>query len=210
MQESESASDLDSLRDLTPLIREENNFNNPLEGAVNMREQQDSIDLQWPIVDREIYDDYYTFFTTEEGTDILPYLYANSGHFYDNAIKHPDYYIFHDEVAVIRKDKNILGCYLKDTRNIIEIGPESFSALEHKTLPILRSAPNLQTYYALDISEDFLRQACGFVSKNLNVETKSKTFTQKEAQYLLTDNGFAILEIINNSDKIKLFICKKV
>ena len=39
---------------------------------------------------------------------------------------------------------------------------------------------------------------------------KSKKFHHKEFQTLLESNGFKTLEIINNSDKIKLFICKKI
>lgn len=136
--------------------------------------------------DQKTYNDYLDFFITEEGTDVLPYLYKNSGDFYDEAIKHPDYYVFHDEVELITKNTKILSHYLKGTKNIIEVGPGSRNAISQKTLPLLKFATNLESYLALDISKSFLEQTCELISKNTTLQTnfKSVDFTEPGPLYL--------------------------
>ena len=126
-------------------------------------------------IDKKTLDDYWKFFTTEEGADMLPYVYMESSHLYDEMIKNePAYYLFHDECDLIKNNKDQLIEILKDVTDIIEVGPGSCHTIEHKTLPILSYATNLKTYHALDHSENYLVDAIDFIKQNTkDIEIKA-------------------------------------
>ena len=116
--------------------------------------------------------DYLAFFTTPEGADMLPYAYMESSDNYDNLIKYnSDYYLFNDEVQIIKQNKDLFTKYLSGIESVVEIGPGSDYAIEHKTLPILHSTKNLKTYCAIDISTNYLDDACNFIRNHYdNIE----------------------------------------
>lgn len=123
-------------------------------------------------IDKKTLQDYVTFFTTKKGADMLPYAYLEATDNYNNLVKNcPDYYLFNDEVKTISSNKDALKEYLKEVTDIVEIGPGSDYTLEHKTLPILSYVENLKRYHAIDISKDYLDNACNYIKKHTpNIE----------------------------------------
>ena len=116
--------------------------------------------------DEKILTDYIKFLSTEEGTDILPYAYLSAGDAYENLIQNSkDYYLFNDEVSLIKNNYTKLSHYLSDIDNIIEIGPGSNHTVMNKTLPILQYAKKVKTYLPVDISADYLTDACDTIKK---------------------------------------------
>jgi uncharacterized SAM-dependent methyltransferase len=111
--------------------------------------------------------DYYSFFTTEEGADVLPYVYLENPKAFDNLVKNcKDYYLFWDEVELVNKNKLIISDYLAGVENVLEIGPGSDHSVSHKTLSILKYANNLKNYYPIDICTSYLTGACNLVKQN--------------------------------------------
>ena len=111
-------------------------------------------------------EDYYNFFTTKEGADILPYVYIEKPSAFDDLVKNcKDYYLFQDEVNLILENQDILSHYLTNISDIIEIGPGFTHSVEHKTLSILQAAKDLKNYYPIDIAKDYLINACNVVAK---------------------------------------------
>lgn len=126
-------------------------------------------------IDQKTLDDYLAFFTTKEGADILPYFYLENSHLFDELVRNSkSYYIFKDEVELIKNNKSKLEYYLSDISDLVEIGPGSYYSIEHKTLPILSYAPKLRNYYALDFCKDYLSNIYEYLIKNtkgLNIST---------------------------------------
>lgn len=135
-------------------------------------------------IDQKILDDYIKFFTTEHGADILPYAYLNASHLYNKILENnTHYYLFNDEVSLIRNNSLKLSQHLSEIKELIEIGPGSSHSVNNKTIPILNCAKNLKNYYALDHSIDYLNDAYSCVSDNI---PKLKIFTV-EANLLQTN-----------------------
>lgn len=112
-------------------------------------------------------EDCYKFFATKEGADILPYSYIKAPLAYDDLIENcKDYYLFKDEAAVIENNKSKLKDILKDVDSIIEIGPGSKLPVTYKTVPLLSCATHIKYYYPVDISAEYLKDACTTVAKN--------------------------------------------
>ena len=96
-------------------------------------------------LDNKIFDDFLAFFTTKEGVDILPYFYLNSNELFEDLVKNNShYYLFNDEVLLIKNNHLSLTKHLKDIIEIIEIGPGTTHPVKHKTIPILNYAVNLK------------------------------------------------------------------
>jgi L-histidine Nalpha-methyltransferase len=104
----------------------------------------------------KVYQDYFKFFVTKLGADMLPYCYIVDSDSYDKLIRSDYYYLFRDEVAIINNNKNILKEVLKDINSLIEIGPGTNHVLQNKTLPMISYASNLREYCALDLCKDYL------------------------------------------------------
>jgi len=118
-------------------------------------------------IEKKTLEDYVAFFTTKKGADMLPYAYLEATDNYNNLVKNcPDYYLFNDEVKTISSNKDALKEYLKEVTDIVEIGPGSDYTLEHKTLPILSYVENLKRYHAIDISKDYLDNACNYIKRH--------------------------------------------
>jgi uncharacterized SAM-dependent methyltransferase len=116
----------------------------------------------------KIFEDYYKFLTTAEGADILPYAYLIDSNSYEKLIKTcKDYYLFDDEVALIKNNSLKLKHYLNDITNIIEIGPGSNHTVINKTVPFLQYAKKLEGYFPLDLCENYLTDTCNIVSANI-------------------------------------------
>lgn len=119
------------------------------------------------LVSKQTEADYLNFFTTEEGADMLPYAYLESSEYYDDLVKNNhDYYLFSDEVMTITANKHLLTKYLDKVSDIVEIGPGSDHTMQHKTLPIISYAKSLKRYHAIDISKNYLKNACDFIGKH--------------------------------------------
>ncbi|MCT4634656.1 MAG: L-histidine N(alpha)-methyltransferase [Rickettsiales bacterium] len=135
-------------------------------------------------IDQKTLEDYVAFFTTEHGADILPYAYLGSGNLYDKLLeKNPSYYLFNDEVSLIRNNSHKISKYLSDIKELIEIGPGSSRAVNNKTIPILNCAPELKSYYAIDHSINYLTDACKCISTNipkLNIFPLEANLLQKD------------------------------
>jgi L-histidine N-alpha-methyltransferase len=115
-----------------------------------------------------ILQDYLEFFSANRWVDMLPYAYLASGTSYDNLIKYnSDYYPFNDEVKLIRENGKSLNKYLKDVKDIVELGPGSKYSVKHKTLPLLNYADELVHYCAIDISKKYLKDACDLINESL-------------------------------------------
>ncbi|MCT4635068.1 MAG: L-histidine N(alpha)-methyltransferase [Rickettsiales bacterium] len=119
-------------------------------------------------IDQKTFNNYVDFFTTEHGADILPYAYLASGNLYDELLeKNPSYYLFSDEVSLIKSNFHKISQYLSEIEEIIEIGPGSSRAVNNKTIPILNCAPNLKNYYAIDHSIDYLTDVYKCISNKI-------------------------------------------
>ncbi len=119
-------------------------------------------DIKQP--DKKTFDDYLAFFTTNQGADILPYFYLDSSELFEDLVKNNShYYLFNDEVSLIKNNQQLLTKHLNDISEIIEIGPGTSHPVEHKTIPILNYATNLKKYYAIDWCKDYLTEACQFI-----------------------------------------------
>ncbi len=119
-------------------------------------------------VSKKTLDDYWKFFTTEEGADILPYAYMGPSHYYNDLIKNcEDYYLCRDEIEILSNNKKVFEQYLADVECIMEIGPGSVHAVENKSLNILKSAKDLKLYQGVDYSKSYLKEACNFVKEQL-------------------------------------------
>lgn len=119
--------------------------------------------------------DFFKFFSTKSGADVLPYAYMGSSDYYNSLIKNcPDYYLSHDEIELIHKNAKKFKKHLKNVTDIIEIGPGSEFALMNKTLPMIKYADNLTHYHALDCATSYLEQTSNFIKKQLpNIESHS-------------------------------------
>ena len=134
----------------------------------NMRDFKQKEILPLDIQEQKVLDDYFAFFTTKEGSDVLPYVYYESSNLYDSLVRDcEDYYLFRDEVELIQKNKAAITHYLKDIKNLIEIGPGSVFTVQHKTLSILKLLPNLKNYYPIDHSTNYLKDSCKFIKQNI-------------------------------------------
>lgn len=151
-------------------------------------------------INPKIFKDYINFFTTSKGIDMLPYVYLESNNLYDNLLKNnEDYYLFNDEVSLIGNNKDKLSKYLENVNDIIEVGPGSSYAVEHKTIPILTSALQLKNYHAIDYSKNYLVDICNIIKErmpSLKINTSESDIMQK---YPITLNA-----LINNKKAIML------
>jgi uncharacterized SAM-dependent methyltransferase len=112
-------------------------------------------------------EDCYKFFATKDGADILSYSYIKAPFAYDNLIRNcEDYYLFKDEIELIKNNQLKLEKYLDGVESIIEIGPGSKLPVVNKTLPLLSYASDLKEYCPLDISVEYLREVCDIVRKS--------------------------------------------
>lgn len=126
------------------------------------------------LINQKSFDDYVAFFTTERGADILPYVYLDSSHLYDELLENNEhYYLFNDEVSLIQNNSLQISKHLSGVEELIEIGPGSSRAVNNKTIPILKNAPDLKSYYAIDYSIDYLTDTCRCI---LNRAPKLKVF----------------------------------
>lgn len=120
-------------------------------------------------VSQKTLDDYWRFFTTEEGADILPYAYMGPSHYYNDLIKNcEDYYLCKDEIEILSKNKEAFKKHLSGIECVMEIGPGSVHAVENKSLNILNSAKDLKVYQGLDYSQSYLKEACNIIKFKLS------------------------------------------
>lgn len=113
-----------------------------------------------------VMDDYFRIFTTKDGADILPYAYLNAGDSYEKLVRYcSDYYLFNDEVELIKKNQEKIQYYLREVTDLIEVGPGSEHTNMHKTLPILLCIANLEKYYPVDLSNNYLIDVCKVIKR---------------------------------------------
>ncbi len=113
--------------------------------------------------------DFLTLFNDKGNGKLTEYMYyADEGNnYYSKFIQsHKAYYLYDEEIEIIRQNKHILSKYLKNNPNIIDIGPGTNTALEKKTLPILKALKNFQSYLAFDIHAEYACNAAKMVHQN--------------------------------------------
>lgn len=141
-------------------------------------------DIKTKQLDQKILQDYYRFFSLNEDIDMLSYAYMASSDLYDGLLKYnTDYYLFREEVDLIKNHKAKFNEILAKITHIVEVGPGSSHVIKHKTLPILGYAKDLKKYSMIDISQNYLAEACRFIqSKRLDIKVSGKVadLLQKE------------------------------
>ena len=167
-----------------------------------------------PISNQDAIAEYIDLFTSNNSKDMLSYAYMEASHYYDDLLRHSsDYYLFRDEVSIIKENKKALEKYLTNITDIMEIGPGSDYALENKTLPILTCAPNLNHYHAIDISPNYLHDIGQFMKKN----TDDLTISLMKVDFIAPDqinlpqvqNQKAILFLGSTLGNLQSSICLK-
>lgn len=109
------------------------------------------------------YTDYLNFFLAKPEADILSYAYFENSLYEDLLEKNSSYYLFTEEVRLIKQNQENLTRYFQDVHNILEIGPGSNRAIQNKTIPILTNCSLLRRYHAVDRSKQYLTDACNFL-----------------------------------------------
>lgn len=111
-------------------------------------------------------EDYFKFFTTSSGADMLPYAYMGASDNYDDLVKRcDDYYLSKEEIEIFASNYDVLAKCLEGVTDIVEIGPGSEYPVRHKTLPIIKATKNLLRYHGLDHSRTYLEDALNFLGK---------------------------------------------
>lgn len=102
---------------------------------------------------------------TKEG-HLSEYMYHGNSDLYNNLLLYnKNYYLFRDECALIDQNKTEIANILRDTAIFAEMGPGSNEAIYNKTLPIVKSLNMIESYVAIDISENFLESAIKTIQK---------------------------------------------
>ncbi len=110
----------------------------------------------------------------EYGTSLFPNDPAGGADLWAEAINRPGaYYLAQGEGDLIQQALNddILINQIKHTKTLVEFGPGSINAIEHKTLPLVKHCPNISKYIAIDGSMDQARQAAHIVTNACDVQS---------------------------------------
>lgn len=141
--------------------------------------------------------DYLAFFTTEEGADMIKYIYEEDNGAYEDLVKNcPEYYICRDENQLIAEKADEFADALKNVTNIYEIGAGSEYSMINKTLPILSYARNIINYTVIDIADQYLKKARPFMEKHrpdLEIHTIKADLMNGKIATLKTNKKKAIL-----------------
>lgn len=80
-----------------------------------------------------------------------------------------NYYVLSDEITLIADVADALKPSLKTADTVVDFGPGS--AVERKSLPLARACENATTYVAVDLSAQFLRDACALMAARTGLAT---------------------------------------
>lgn len=110
----------------------------------------------------------------EYGASLYPSDPAGGADFWAEAIKRPGaYYLAQGERDLIRHalSSDTLIDQMARTKTLVEFGPGSANAIEHKTIPLMKRSPNLSKYIAIDGSMDQARQAAHMITNACNIRS---------------------------------------
>ena len=138
------------------------------------------------------------FFLGQKKENLGPYLYSNPNPEIENDLVYgekyyqkliyevPDYYLYKDEVDVIKKYADSIANYIPLEATVIEFGPGTEKAFITKTLPLLKAIEKLKNYVAVDLCQTYLDQTKDLVEQEFNEVTVQ----------LVKDNFFSNCELV--------------
>jgi uncharacterized SAM-dependent methyltransferase len=106
-----------------------------------------------------------------EEENLAPYIYstpdptiendpARGEEYYRELIENSgDYYLYKEEVRLIKTVADRIAAYVPQGANIIEFGPGTKTAFVNKTLPFLKVVKQCQSYIPVDLCKTYLLQA---------------------------------------------------
>lgn len=139
-----------------------------------------------------------SFFLKEKEANLGAYLYSTpltkddnvrGEEYYRKVIyEEPDYYLYQDEMVLIKAVANQLSAHVPTQATVVEFGPGTQKAFVGKTLPFLKAIPQLHQYIAIDLCEKYLLDSAEIIKNELpqvEVQTQQKDFFNQI--YLLED-----------------------
>lgn len=108
-----------------------------------------------------------------EQDHLTEYMYYGNTKQYNNLLTYnKNYYLYYDEINIIKNNLSSFKDIFRDIEHFVEIGPGSYNSMLSKTLPILKAMDSIKNYHALDISLNASREAARTISSNMdNVST---------------------------------------
>lgn len=111
-----------------------------------------------------------SFFLRDKKENLGPYLYSTpcpeikndlvrgEDHYQKLIYEFHDYYLYTDEVDLIKKYADLIAKYIPLNATFIEFGPGTKKAFITKTLPLLKSIGKFENYVAVDLCQTYLDQ----------------------------------------------------
>jgi uncharacterized SAM-dependent methyltransferase len=96
---------------------------------------------------------------------------AAGGIFWAKLIQNPGkYYLVNAEKELIREALNLSsGLKLQDIKTVIELGPGSEESLKNKTIPFLKSLPQVSSYVSVDSEKSQASWAAKYIKQNTQI-----------------------------------------
>lgn len=102
--------------------------------------------------------DYFKFFTSKDGIDMLRYAYQGSHNYYEDLILNcKEYYLYSEEVEVIKSHQQIFRTQLDMVNTVIDVGPGTKRSMQNKTIPIIKQIASLDNYFPIDFCNNYLQ-----------------------------------------------------
>jgi uncharacterized SAM-dependent methyltransferase len=124
------------------------------------------------------------------------YKYNTNKDYYGMFIRNENYYVFNEEVDLIKSNADKFKSIIGTRANVIEIGPGSLHPFECKTMPFLCSLENIASYASIDIHHSFAVNALN-AFKNKFPNANGCAFSAD----LLDENGAKFVEYFKSIDK---------
>lgn len=143
--------------------------------------------------------DVKCFFLGQKKENLGPYLYSTPSPEIENDLVYgekyyqkliyevPDYYLYKDEVDVIKKYADSIANHIPLEATVIEFGPGTEKAFITKTLPLLKSIEKLKNYVAVDLCQTYLDQTKDLVEQEFN----TYHFEWNEEEHCVKHNAIA-------------------
>lgn len=150
----------------------------------------------------------YLYGTPQDANDLV-----RGGILYNEMLEgEKDYYLYKYEAELFQNKGHLLTSHIGSNATFIELGPGSEQSIRLKTLPLLRSCPNLSGYVGIDISQSFLDKVLEVVRSelpNILIDGIQQDFTQLESlpeveKPVILFKGSTIANL--RKDEVPLFI----
>lgn len=127
----------------------------------------------------------------ESKENLSPYLYTepspdipndpvNGEKYYEELIyEFPDYYLYRDEISLIKKSAELLATHVEPSSTIVEFGVGTEKAFRNKTMPFLQAVTGLEKYVPVDLCLYYLNKSKAIVEGEIagvTVEQHEKNF----------------------------------